>query len=362
MIEIVQSIKDLPALRAAWDELTPPVPMLLHEWVSAAAESFHASDELCVVVIRDSNNRVTSIAPLVRTGSSFAPVLENIGAPYLFEPSGLLYRDADSLRELVRVVLKRGIPLQLDRILIEKDPLSAVASACAQRALYVEREGSTSPFSRLSDWETFEQGISSKRRSDLRRAMRHAQKFGDVEFEILSPTPETHGAAFAELLDIEHQSWKKGSGTAISIDKRYESFFGKFTELASARELIRIGFMRIGGKAVAFNLAVQFGGAMWVLKIGYREEFSKCSPGVLLMHEMVKCGCAANLDRFEFLGTEESWLQLWSPEVRKYSNIRAFPLNLTGACQYGRAASGFLVGKVRRLLHTACRAESSRND
>ncbi len=57
------------------------------------------------------------------------------------------------------------------------------------------------------------------------------------------------------------------------------------------RESLRIAFLRIAGRPVAMQIAVERAQRLWLLKIGYDEEYARCSPGQLLMLEVAAAVC-----------------------------------------------------------------------
>lgn len=67
---------------------------------------------------------------------------------------------------------------------------------------------------------------------------------------------------------------------------------------------------------------------LWLLKIGFDEEFSSCSPGQLLILEALRSAASEGLDGVEFLGTPEPWTRMWTNYVRPCVNLLYFPTAL----------------------------------
>ena len=95
--------------------------------------------------------------------------------------------------------------------------------------------------------------------------------------------------------------------------------------------MLRIGLLRIGDTPVAMQLGVEWGGRFWLLKIGYDEAFSRCSPGSLLMVEMVRRAAGRGLTSYELLGVSEQWTRMWTRRERPCVSLRAYPATCTGA-------------------------------
>ncbi len=120
------------------------------------------------------------------------------------------------------------------------------------------------------------------------------------------------------FIAIEGESWKARLGTALKTDGPLRAFFLLYGRAAAERGTLRLAFMRIGGVPVAGQFAVEYAHRYWLLKIGYDERFAHCSPGVLLMYAALERAFDAGLEAFEFLGSNESWIQIWNHGLHKY--------------------------------------------
>src|SRR5207247_3695751 len=124
------------------------------------------------------------------------------------------------------------------------------------------------------DGQEPESRLSSRRRSDLRRARRHAEAMGEVTSEVLAPSPQEVPALLAEAIAIEARSWKARAGTALASDPVRRGFFERYALAAAADGTLRLAFLRIGGQGAAMQIAVECGRRFWLLKIGYDERFA----------------------------------------------------------------------------------------
>jgi CelD/BcsL family acetyltransferase involved in cellulose biosynthesis len=112
--------------------------------------------------------------------------------------------------------------------------------------------------------------------------------------------------------------------------------------------------MRIGGRAAAMQIAAEFGGRLWLLKIGYDEEFSRCSPGTLLMLETLRYAAVRGLSAYEFLGTEEPWTRVWTQKAHPCLSVRIYPATRAGmtalVTDFGRITWCKTAGRARFRL------------
>ena len=161
------------------------------------------------------------------------------------------------------------------------------------------------------------------------------------------------GGCFAELSRIESQSWKEANGTSLGSYAPLQRFFQRYMVAAAEAGTLRIHLLRIGPTAVAFLMGVAYAGRMWVLKIGFDESFAACSPGVLLMHEAIRLAFEARMEAFEFLGTDERWLHVWTDEVHRHLGIHLYPFSLTGLLHLGSDSSSYLLHRIPGRRHAA---------
>jgi CelD/BcsL family acetyltransferase involved in cellulose biosynthesis len=254
------------------------------------------------------------------------------GAREVFEPGDALCRDAAAAERLARMLVADGRALDLARIPADSHLISALRAALRGRGRVSVRPATPSPTIALDDtWRQPDSRFNSRRRSDFRRAARRAEEFGAVRCEMLAPTPEAFGALFDEAIAVEAKSWKRAAGTAIACDPAKEAFFRHYLRAACARGEGRVALLRIDGRAVAMQLAVEWAGRYWLFKIGYDEAYARCSPGTLLMLHALRDAAERRLAGFELMGDAEAWIaDLWTREVHECVRVRTYPYTAAG--------------------------------
>ena len=346
---IIRDVAALDGLAEAWDALAAPAlsPMQQYAWARACAATFTGRRELHVVAVDESAG--FAVAPLVRRRDGLGRV-EFLGALELGEPADVIAADDASLALLAEALVRSGHPLLLKRIPAESPLVPALVRAYRGRGLVVHRRLAGFPWIALdASWTCPEERLNAGRRSDLRRARRIADGIGPVHVEVLSPSPADLGRLLREAFAVEAAGWKGRAGTALACDLVRQTFFRRYADAACRRGMLRIGFLRIGSTAVAMHLGVEWGGRFWLLKIGYDEGFSRCSPGSLLMAEMVRRAAGRGLTSYELLGVPEPWTRMWTRLERPCVSLRAYPATGTGAAAL--AIDLATVGWRRRLTH-----------
>jgi CelD/BcsL family acetyltransferase involved in cellulose biosynthesis len=194
----------------------------------------------------------------------------------------------------------------------------------------------------------------ARRVRDLRRARRRAEAIGRVTAEVVTPLAGELEARLHEALQVEAAGWKGRRGTAIASDPRLGPFFVRYATDVQAQGILRLCFLRIGGRAAAMQLAIEWRQRFWLLKIGYSEEFARCSPGSLLMLETLRYAARRGLRSYELLGSVEPWTRAWTRHTRACVSVQVYPGSLSGAARFATdlAAAGGrrLKLRLKRLL------------
>ncbi len=348
---LIRSPEELDGLKEAWRTLSASarLPMQEFGWVQACAEALLARHELYGVVVTDANGPV-AIAPLVKPRKG--PFrLGLLGVDELSEPMDFLYTNEAALAALAGTLARSRFPLDLKRVPADSPTVAALEQACRGRTPLVRRPGN--PYPRIlldAGWTDPEQQLSSSRRSLLRRMRRRAEQTGTVTWEVSTPAPSNLAAMLDEAFRVEAASWKGRDGSAVARNPVKRKFFETYAALACGEGLLRLCFLRIGGRPAAMQIAVESKGGFWLFKIGYDEEFASCSPGSLLIEETVRYAAVRGLASYEFLGSVEEWTRMWTEDQCECVSLRSYPMGIDGAAAFVSDTARFAAVRVGRLI------------
>ncbi|HEX8624227.1 MAG TPA: GNAT family N-acetyltransferase [Allosphingosinicella sp.] len=319
-------------------EAAASLPMQSHAFASALAGTFLADSHIQVFFIRERDD-IAALLTLCRGPGRFAR-WRMVGAHEVCEPDDALYRDPDAARRLAEALVADGRALEMDRVPVGSELIPALRTALRGKGWMSVRPATPTPTIALGErWKDPASCFNSGRRSDFRRAARRASEFGQVSFEILAPAADAFDALFDEAIGVEMRSWKREAGTAIAVDRAKEDCFRHYFRSACEQGSFRIAFMRIDGRAVAMQMAIETLGRYWLFKIGFDEEFERCSPGTLLMLHTIGWAAERELEAYELLGNLEPWIaQFWTREQHDCLWVRAYPFNARGAAALARDA------------------------
>ena len=350
-IQVIRSIDSLDRLAQSWNSLSAEFdsPIQDFSWSQVCAKSICTNDKLRIVV-SSLGEKVVAIAPLIQSKGILSP-LKMLGVGRLHEPMDFLYADLPAINSLTQALKKLGQAINLERVPSESPVIAVLQQAYRGSAWVHISPSGFCPYIPLSAaWTAPEQQFNSGRRSDFRRAQKHAQKLGAVTYEILSPTPAEVESLLAQAYQVENKSWKGEIGSALALDRNIGDFYRQYTLKASQQGILRLCFLRIDGQAIAMQIAVEYDSRFWLLKVGYDQDFSKCSAGNLLMLHTVKYAAESGFNSYEFLGGEESWTKVWTELVRASVSVRIYPASISGIANFATDAVKSLRAKWRKRV------------
>lgn len=363
MIEYIENTAGLRSLSDDWARIERRFgsPVLSHEWFLAGASAFCPPYRLKIAVRRH-NGKVDAIAPLA-VRKDLISRLEVLGTTILTEEGGFLYDDSESLSELVDSITKLKMPVFLRRLRIHSEEAKAWEKEIRSKGLRTLIREEKLPWTAVrGTWKEFEKQISSSRRSSFRRLQRLAEAKGTLDLEVVKPTSENLTMYLERTFDVEAASWKARKGTAMKYDEKLGAFFREYCKQAADRQELYLFFLRVDGKPIATELTSIHGNRLWILKIGHDEAWSWCSPGILLMHRVVKYCFDEGLDACEFGGTDEPWLHIWANEYHSAWTYRIYPGSLRGLALLSADFAQLTARKVATVLSTRKSKKSHSNN
>jgi CelD/BcsL family acetyltransferase involved in cellulose biosynthesis len=350
-LRIVTTLEDLADLEPMWRSLGEETggPIEQYDWAHTCATSNgdHVGDLQIVTVTR--GDRLAAVVPLHVKRVNGVRRRVMLGVDLFHEPADLLASDPEALAQISAFLARDWRPIEFGRLPEESSSTNALRAALSERGLVIIRPRPSYPYITLDpSWVEPEQHLSSRRRSDLRRKRRRAEKLGQVDVEMITPRPDEVDTLLDEAYAVEARSWKGRARTAMACDSVEGTFCRSYAHAACRQGILRLCFLRIGGRAVAAQLAVVQGGAFWLMKIGYDAELARCSPGIQLLRESISYAAKAGLESFEFLGETEPWIEVWTSLKRNCVSLRAYPYNLPGAAALAADATAKLASQTRQ--------------
>ena len=261
----IETYDAIAPLALEWDELAERIdapPWFRAFWLNAWWGAF-GEGRLELLAVRR-GEALAGVLPLARRrGALHSPT--NWHTPEF----GPTVEDPAAAAELAHAASERaGRSLSLAFLDRESPLLRELRAGTAGRIL--ERQLQRSPFVRvLPSFEAFE---ATRDRAFLKKVRKRAQRLeeqGEVAWE-------AHGGVdqLEEGFALEASGWKAAKGTAILSSPETRLFYTEVARWAAEQGWLRLHFMRVGGRAAAFQLLLVQGGRVWFLKGGYDPRYS----------------------------------------------------------------------------------------
>jgi CelD/BcsL family acetyltransferase involved in cellulose biosynthesis len=215
------------------------------------------------------------------------------------------------------------------------------------------------------DWDAYEAKLRRKFRSEIRRRRRRLEERGRLTLDV-SDGKEKLDELLEEGFRVEGLGWKDAYGTSINSRPTARRFYTEVAHWASERGWLRLAFLRLDGRVLAFDYCLEYNKVHYLLKTGYDPAYGKFGPGMIIRHMMLARAFSERLNTYNFLGvgSDDVWKREWTNSHQERLFLRMFAPTLSGSLDQatficGRAAlEGFksiarspIVGeRGRRLL------------
>jgi CelD/BcsL family acetyltransferase involved in cellulose biosynthesis len=322
----VAGLESFMGLQPEWDALvttTDDQPFYRHEFLRIWLDNFAPRADLRVLLAREHSGKLAAALPLLQTRARL------LGMPVrqLASPANdhtprfdmLAHDSAEAGRMFMEQI---GEQRGWDLLLLRDVPPDGAAwglYSAAQEAGYPAGtwDSLLSPYFEIPASEgEIEARLDAKFRANLRRRRRKLEGRGRVTLERVEGGPHLE-ARLLESFTLEASGWKGREGTAISQSAETEGFYRELARAASYGGYLALYILRVDGKPVASHYALQQKhsgkGRYLLLKPAYSEAYADCSPGHLLMHEVVRdLAARGEVHEFDFLGPNMEWKRDWA--------------------------------------------------
>ena len=163
---------------------------------------------------------------------------------------------------------------------------------------------------------------------------------------------ERLGALLEAGFRLESSGWKESRGTAILSRPETTRFYTTLARWAAERGLLRLAFLYLDERPIAFEFSLQDRSAYYLLKGGYDPVHRRFAPGILLARAMIARAAAEGLSRYEFLGSDEAWKRTWARQDRERLLLHTFAPTLPGTIDRVAQTALLVYGKplARRVV------------
>ncbi|MDQ6676499.1 MAG: GNAT family N-acetyltransferase, partial [Acidobacteriota bacterium] len=171
--------------------------------------------------------------------------------------------------------------------------------------------------------------LDPKLKVDLRRARNKLDKNHRIAFSLA--TPETLPTALEDFFRLHAARWQSEGETGVLAEAALRNFHREVAAGFCERGLLRLYTLHIDGAAAAVIYAFRAHRTLFCYLSGFDPQFSKLSPGGVLLQHAVESAIAEGLTAVDFLRQPEAYKYLWGARDRINSRLRFPPSGMRNA-------------------------------
>lgn len=350
---IISAQDDIEPLLVEWEHLaqrTQASPFLWPGWMSAWWRAFGTGRLQIITVYED--GRLTGVLPLRQLRATLSSPT-NYHTP-LF---GFLAENDRVVEQMSHTLLSQR-PRRVDLSFLAPadagiSPVCTAARHARYRVLTESRQ--VAPYVDTgTTWEAYENGLRRKFRSELRRRRRRLEEEGRLTLEV-SDGKQRLSERLEEGFHIEGSGWKEDRGTSINAHAATRRFYTEVARWAAERGWLRLAFLRLDGRALAFDYCLEHNGTHYLLKTGYDAAYRRFAPGMIIRHMMLARAFQNQTSTYDFLGADYGWKREWTSTQQQRLFLRMFAPTVLGlldrtAFVYGRPVAKRIKGVASSVL------------
>ncbi|MFA5514974.1 MAG: GNAT family N-acetyltransferase [Desulfuromonadales bacterium] len=336
-LQWLTGIEGLKSQIDGWDDLAlqspQRLPMLSGSWALPHLEAMLAPGDTWECALAFDAKELVGALPLITRGKRLfgcnLPLLRTPFDPHTRSGDVVVkagYEESALPAMLQAAVLRHPdlLSLQLRGVVEDSPTLTVLNDNHGETRLVRQSAGYGCYLPITGNPEDLQRRLSAKFRSDLRNARRKLEKMGRVEHVCFAG-----GAAAADHLQnflvLEASGWKGRMGTAIVQDPILVRFYADLARRMADRGWLQWHFLRLDGRAIAAEMTLHMGRALFLLKMAYDENLSRCAPGnVLFLAVADYVHRQGGVERIDCL-TDMPWHGQWKMARREYFDLFLYP-------------------------------------
>lgn len=344
-VRVYESLDELHALRAGWNQLISRYPwattFCTWEWLSCWWECFGQDRKLLTIALFDAESLV-GLAPLSiskeNVGWFSLRVLRLMG-----DGSG----DSDNLdcpvqpgyelafaKEILSLLGQRK--KQWDVCLLNTLPCHSLVANPIRQSLgsrswaFFEYSSRCSAVDLPEDWDVYTRMLSSEDRKNLTRYRRRLENRHSVTIYRCTGMEQLPRSLEA-LFELHQERWQNaGEPGTFSSDNR-RKFYDRLSRCLLDRGWLEFWILELDGEIAAAQLAFRYGDKVFQLQEGYDHRRNSDRPGYVLRGAVLQRLIQENIRTYDFLGGEDAYKNRWGASQSVYRQIHFAPAFSFGA-------------------------------
>ena len=297
------------------------------EWSRLWWEEFGAGKDLIVLTMRRDADPI-AVVPLYRKREGNRNVLRFVGGIDLTDYLGPVCAPgdrADVAAGFVRWFVEAAGDVAWDEFDAHNMPVpfgfAELLVDHADRAglgFHLDQEETSAVLVLPASWDEYLSSLRSKERHELRRKRRRFER-EHPDATVRTSTSETLDADLRTFFDM-HRGAEGHKGHFMRAE--IATFFERLAHGFDPRGWLSLDLLEIGDEAVAATFGFKQGHTFYLYNSAYEPEWSRLSPGLVLVSELVKRAIDEGVEVFDFLRGPERYKYQLGADAVPLNNVR----------------------------------------
>lgn len=208
-------------------------------------------------------------------------------------------------------------------------------------------------------WEVFQNRLPLRFKKDNARMRRRLSEVGALEFKVIDEDSQ-YSRVMDQLLKLKERRYIETGVRNILRKRNIRRFYEESMELTSLSVKTHLAGLFLNGDLIAGHWGLLYDNRYYYLVPSYASgEWSKYSPGRLLLENLVEWSAQQGVKTFDFTVGGESYKNIWCDRemslyrARKAKTLRGylllFWLNLIDSAKNNPRLRGFVTLAIRKL-------------
>ena len=369
-ISLLDQVEHFDGLEDAWDRLVSDSaednPFRRWLWTRIWWKHYGQNRRLAILLVREAGALI-GIAPLfvdVKSSRFAARDLRFLGGTDVCsEYLGLIIRRGLEPR-VVPAILRflfddwnhQWDMLRWTDIPADSSEVTLIDAFLAERDLaHARRIGTSNLLVCLpSTWDRYIAGLSSKRRTKVRRICREFDELPDAEFVTVDSTDQLP-RAWNELRTLHNRHWEEAGLEGRFASPQFDAFHNDLAKEYLKRRMLLLGSLRVKDKAVASCYGFRLGNTIYEYQRGHDPAWIKRRPGHALQFHMFRNSIERGTRRWDYLRGDYAHKRDWANDQRSTIQfiVPAPRVLMVGRCYLEQALRSIRLRLGRWRRHAA---------
>jgi CelD/BcsL family acetyltransferase involved in cellulose biosynthesis len=341
----LHSATKLTPYLAAWRTLAGGAPMRSPEWLLNWWDVFAGpGDELYVILITESDGKLTGLAPLYRQKAGGHATMRVLGArdncTHHIDWLSAAGRERQVGEAVARFLLQNRQDwkrLLFEAVDADADAVRATTDHLTGKDCLVHQRTINSSWKIVlpATWEEYLQTLSRSLRRQCRKLQRQFIDSGKIRLH-LAKTQQDLQEGFQVLLDLHAARWgSTRQPLGVFSDRKFRSFHEAVAREMLTQGKLRLAWLECEGKPLAIEYQFFDNRAVYAYQAGVDLSMSEYAPGRLSMMAAIQFAMAQGCQVFDLLGGDEPYKANWRAAPTACHDLRVWQRGLRGYLECG---------------------------